>query len=79
MRKGSRVASGHLLSLLRQIRAESGLSQRELAKKIGQPQSFISKYESGERRLDPLELRQVCVAVGITLADFAVRLEQSLQ
>jgi transcriptional regulator with XRE-family HTH domain len=42
------------------------------------PQSVVSKYESGERRLDILELRQVCEATGITLTDFVARLERSL-
>jgi transcriptional regulator with XRE-family HTH domain len=45
---------------------------------LGQPQSFVSKYESGERRLDVLELRQVCAVVGVSLADFVRRLERAL-
>ena len=59
-----------LLALLRQIRLDAGLRQVDLAERLDQPQSFISKYESGERRLDLLELRQICRAVGIGLADF---------
>ena len=65
----------HLLELLRQIRAEAGLRQVDLAKRLRQPQSFVSKYESGERRLDLLELQQVCFAVGISLLEFAKRFE----
>ena len=68
-----------LVALLRAIRSEAGLRQVDLAKKLGQPQPFVSRYESGERRLDILELRQVCQAVGITLQEFAARLEQQLQ
>lgn len=80
MSKGSsRAAQEHLKDLLRQIRVDADLSQRDLARKLGQPQSFISKYESGERRLDPLELRQVCEAVGITLVEFARRLDRAIQ
>ena len=80
MSKGSsRAAQEHLKHLLRQIRVDAELSQRDLARQLGQPQSFISKYESGERRLDPLELRQVCEAVGITLVEFARRLDRALQ
>ena len=57
-------------SLLKQIRLETGLTQADLAVRLGQPQSFVSKFESGERRIDVLELRQICVAMGIGLVDF---------
>jgi transcriptional regulator with XRE-family HTH domain len=74
MRKSGRA---QLLELLRQVRIEAGLRQVDLAKKLRQPQSFISKYESGERRLDLLELHQVCNAVGISLREFVKRFEGS--
>jgi transcriptional regulator with XRE-family HTH domain len=67
-----------LQELLRQVRLGAGLRQNDLAKKLAQPQSFVSKYESGERRLDLLEVRQICEALGISLQDFVVRLEKSL-
>ncbi len=65
----------NLLGLLRQIRTEAGLRQVDLARRLRQPQSFVSKYESGERRLDLLELQQVCSALGISLGDFVKRFE----
>lgn len=64
-----------LLELLRQIRIEAGMRQSDLAKKLRQPQSFVSKYESGERRLDLLELHQVCAAVSLSLTEFVKRFE----
>jgi transcriptional regulator with XRE-family HTH domain len=67
-----------LLVLLRLVRAEAGLRQVDLAKKLKQPQSFVSKYESGERRLDLLELSQVCKGCGTTLLDFVKRFEGSV-
>ena len=67
-----------LTKLLRQIRLAAGLRQSDLAERLGQPQSFVSKYESGERRVDILEVRQICQAVGITLQEFVERLEKSL-
>lgn len=67
--------SAILLALLKAVRTGAGLTQAEMAQKLGQPQSFVSKYESGERRLDVLELRQVCRASGISLADFIRKLE----
>lgn len=64
-----------LRRLLRTIRTEKGLRQVDLAERLGQPQSFVSKYESGERRLDFVEVVQVCEALGISLADFVRRFE----
>ena len=62
-----------LVSLLREIRVEAGLTQAAVAKSIGQTQSYVSKYEQGEQRLDLLELEAVCNAVGISLIDFVRR------
>jgi len=67
-----------LLSLLRSVRTEGGLTQKDVAHRLKQPQSFVSKYESGERRLDILELRAVCEAIGVPLSEFIKRLEQAL-
>jgi transcriptional regulator with XRE-family HTH domain len=63
------------LSLVRQMRLDAGLRQADLARKLGEPQSFVSRYESGDRRLDVLELRQICGVLGVSLADFIKRLE----
>lgn len=46
------------LERLRAARHKAGLTQAEVAKKLGRPQSFVSKCESGERRVDVLELAQ---------------------
>ncbi len=54
------------------------MTQTQLCQRLGRPQSFVSKYEMGERRLDVVELLQVCHGLGITLADFADWFEQSL-
>ena len=73
-----RVQQEKLQTLLKQIRQDRGIRQVELAEKLGVPQSFVSKYESGDRRLDVLELRQVCDAIGISLQKFIQELENSL-
>lgn len=61
--------------LLREIRIQRGLTQVELSEALELPQSFVSKYETGERRLDMVEVRAVCEALGTTLPQFARRLE----
>ena len=65
--------------LLRAIRHEAGLRQAVLAHRLGQTQSFVSKYESGERRVDILELAEICRACGVSLRDFVVRFEELLE
>jgi len=79
MKKTSKTLSKrNYWNCLKRIRQDKGIRQVELAEKLGVPQSFISKYESGDRRLDILELRQVCKAVGITLQELIRKLEESL-
>jgi len=68
-----------LQALLRQIRLDAGLRQTDLAKRLRRPQSFVSKYESGERRLDLPELKQICRAAGITLVDFVREFEKAVR
>lgn len=68
-----------LLELLVSLRAEAGLRQLDLADRLGKPQSFVSKYESGERRLDIIELRAVCEALKVSLVEFAERFEKALR
>ena len=67
-----------LQRLLEETREAAGLTQTALAKKLNRPQSFVSKYESGERRLDLIELREICETLKISLADFVKRFEKSL-
>lgn len=71
-------ADEELVALLRQLREKAGLRQRDVAQKLGRPQSFVAKYEGGERRLDVIELRDVCLALGTTLTNFVRRLERRL-
>jgi transcriptional regulator with XRE-family HTH domain len=66
-------------ALLRELRSEAGITQVQMAKLLGKPQPFVSYYESGVRRLDLLELRQVCAALGISLVKFVQRFEKELQ
>lgn len=67
-----------LQELLRELREAAELRQIDLAKRLGRPQSFVSKYESGEKNLDFLEVREVCEALGIPLVELVRRFERVL-
>lgn len=76
-----RIRKGEYLKMaqvLRGARAASGLTQVELAERLGVAQSFVSKYESGERRLDLLELREVAAALNVSPADLIAQVETAL-
>ena len=53
------------LRLLRELRLQAGVTQQVLAKRLGNTQTFISKVERGERRLDLVEFVEVCEALDI--------------
>jgi transcriptional regulator with XRE-family HTH domain len=54
-----------LLRMLIAAREDAGLTQQKLANVLRRHQSFISKYEGGERRLDVIEFVQICRAIGV--------------
>jgi len=68
-----------LLRLLREARREAQITQVELAARLGQTQSFVSKVECGDRRLDIIQLRTILRHVGLTLPVFVDRLEAVLR
>lgn len=70
---------GRLVSLLREMRIEAGLTQVDLAARIEKDQAYVSRYESGQRRLDVLEVREICQVVGVALEEFVKRLESALK
>lgn len=58
------------LELLRSTRDKAGLTQADLAIRLGATQSFVSKCERGERRIDVVELRRWCKALRVSFSDF---------
>lgn len=68
-----------LLRLLKQARERAGLTQVQLAKRLKLSQSFVSKVERGDRRLDVVQLRTICRHLGSTLAEFVTTLEEELK
>ena len=64
-----------LLGLLREVRESSGISQEQIAQRLGTKQSMISKVERGERRLDVIELRRWVLELGQSFPEFLERFE----
>lgn len=71
------MKKNRLAALLRQVRLDANLTQSQLAEMIAETQSYVSKYEHGEQRLDLIELEAVCDAVGIPLTTFVERYLES--
>lgn len=63
-----------MTELLVQARSDAGLSQVELAARLHRPQSYVSKYESGERRLDLIEFIEVAEAIGVGVVELVTEL-----
>lgn len=68
-----------LQELLRELRISANFRQIDLAEKLEKPQSYVSKYESGEKVLDFLEVRDICSALNIKFSDFANQYEGKIQ
>lgn len=59
-----------MLGRLKAAREAAGLTQAVVAAHFGRPQSFVSKVEHGERRIDPLELHEFAKLYGKPITDF---------
>jgi len=67
-----------LLTILKKHRKAAGLTQVQCSKALGRPQSFMSDVESGTRRLDIVQLRDLCKVLGVALQDLIAEFEKSL-
>nr|WP_318533590.1 helix-turn-helix domain-containing protein [Pseudomonas cichorii] len=67
-----------LIKLLRTIRENASLTQAECSRALGRPQSFISDVEKGLRRLDIVQLRDLCAVLGYELPQFISAYEKAL-
>ena len=63
---------------LREMREKAGVTQVELAERIGENQVFVSRFERGETRLDIVQIRTICAALGTSLAKLVRKYEKHL-
>jgi len=67
-----------LLRMLREARLAAGITQIQCSVEMGRSQSFVSDIERGIRRLDIVQLRDLCRVFGITLTEFVTEFENDL-
>ena len=67
-----------LLEMLYRLRVASELRQSDLAKLLKVPQSFVSKIESGERRIDLIELRAILKCFNTNIKEFVTEFENKI-
>jgi transcriptional regulator with XRE-family HTH domain len=68
-----------LRKLLLRQRMDRGVTQTELAKRLGKPQSFVAKYEGGERRLSVIEFIEIAEALQVRSSDLLDELHEILK
>ena len=68
-----------LRQLLKDLRANKAkLTQVQLSQELGRPQSYVSKYENGERKLDYVEVYEICKVLGVSMQRFNRLYEQKI-
>ena len=68
-----------LVDCLRAARQDADVTQVDLAQQLGTDQSYVSKYERSERRLDVIEVRAICQALRISFPEFINSFERALR
>ncbi len=66
------------LHFIRQARLDSGLTQLEVAKALNKPQSYVSKYEAGDRKLTVVEFLEICRVLQIDSSEFLKQIERKI-
>lgn len=74
-----RMETRVLLDVLKELRSEAGLTQAQCSKELGRPQSFMSDVERGVRRMDLVQMRDLCNVFGVGLRTLVRRFEAELE
>jgi transcriptional regulator with XRE-family HTH domain len=69
----------YFVQVFTEYRIKAKLLQVDLAKKLGVPQSFVSKIETGQRKVDIIELREICSHLNVTITEFVTKLEKEIK
>lgn len=64
---------------LKAFRIQSKMTQQELACNLNCSQAYISKYEQGQKRLDIIEIRDICICLGVSLPEFVDEFERRIK
>lgn len=64
------------LQLLVEVRKNASVTQEEVAERLNRPQSFVSKYENGERRVDLIEFLEIAQAIGFDPIGFIRKIKK---
>jgi transcriptional regulator with XRE-family HTH domain len=75
MKSGSDETYERLSQLLTEARKQSGLSQQEVADRLGRPQTYVSKCERGTRRMDLVEFLEMADIIGVDPTAFIKKLK----
>ncbi len=67
------------MNILKELRLNSNMTQQELSSILNCDQTYISKYESGQRRLDIIEIYEIVNALGFSLSEFSAFLEKEIE
>ncbi len=76
MKSGSSETYERFNQLLTEARKQSGLSQQEVADRLGRPQTYVSRCESGTRRMDVVEFLELAEAIGFDPLEFLRKLKK---
>lgn len=74
-----RMETRVLLDVLKELRSEAGLTQAQCSRELGRPQSFMSDVERGVRRMDLVQMRDLCNVFGVGLRTLVRRFETELE
>ena len=68
-----------LIKQLRKLRKDAEVLQGDLATLLDRPQSYVSKYETGERRLDFVDVYLICQALNVDFPTFAKSFQKAVR